>query len=68
MRIRVINELCQGHGMCFLACPELFELSDQDGHAILLQSEVNPELAEKADHAIKSCPEGAIQAVPPGES
>lgn len=61
MRVRIKAELCQGHGMCLLACPEIFDLSDEDGHAIILQTEVPAALFEKVGHAVQSCPEGAIE-------
>ena len=47
MKVRVDDRLCQGHAMCTLACPELFELSDEDGHAFVRQADVPPELSEK---------------------
>lgn len=61
MKVRVDGKLCQGHAMCILACPELFELSDEDGHASVRQSDVPPELVEKVDQAVRSCPENAIE-------
>ena len=61
MKVRVDDRLCQGHAMCTLACPELFELSDEDGHAFVRQADVPPELSEKIEQAVRGCPEGAIQ-------
>lgn len=60
MRVQVINDRCVGHGMCKLVCPELFELSDEDGHAFVLNEQVPSELEESVDHASRSCPEKAI--------
>ncbi len=61
MKVRVDDQLCQGHAMCMLACPELFELSDEDGHASVRQTDVPPELVEKIEQAVRGCPEGTIQ-------
>lgn len=61
MRVRIDDRLCQGHAMCILACPELFDLSDEDGHAFVAQTEVPADLEDKIDQAIRGCPEGAIQ-------
>ncbi len=61
MKVRINDQLCQGHAMCTLACPELFELSDEDGHAFVRQADVPPELVGKIEQAVRGCPEGAIQ-------
>jgi ferredoxin len=61
MRVRIKDDICQGHGMCLLACPEIFQLSDEDGHAYLLSEDVPPELEAKVDQAVRSCPEQAIE-------
>jgi ferredoxin len=47
--------------MCALACPELFELSDEDGHASAIADEVPIALEEAALRAQRSCPEQAIE-------
>ena len=61
MKVRVDDGLCQGHAMCILACPELFDLSDEDGHASVRQADVPAELEAKIEQAVRGCPEGAIQ-------
>ncbi|MES2271208.1 MAG: ferredoxin [Pseudomonadota bacterium] len=60
MQVRVIEERCVGQGMCLLACPELFELSDEDGHAVLRSEDVPPTLEEAVRQACRGCPEQAI--------
>jgi ferredoxin len=47
--------------MCALACSELFQLSDEDGHAYLEDENVPPEHEAAVERAVRSCPEGAIQ-------
>lgn len=63
MKVRVKPEICVGHAMCTLACPELFHLSDEDGHAHVTSEQVPPELEHAVQQAVRSCPEGAIEAV-----
>lgn len=60
MKVRIDADLCQGHAMCALACPSLFKLSDEDGHAYLDSENVPPEYEAAVDQAVSSCPEGAI--------
>jgi len=60
MRVRIKAEVCQGHAMCILACPEVIQLKDEDGHAFVSQEQVPPELEENVKLAVRSCPEGAI--------
>jgi ferredoxin len=60
MKVRIDASLCQGHAMCALACPGLFQLSDEDGHAYVDDDAVPPGLEEAVRRAVQSCPEGAI--------
>lgn len=61
MRVAIIDDRCVGHGMCKLACPEIFELSDEDGHAFVMRADVPPELAEAVRQAERGCPEQAVE-------
>ena len=60
MKVRINDLRCVGHGMCCLAAPELFQLSDEDGHAYVLLQKVPNELDEAVLHAQRGCPEQAI--------
>ena len=60
MNVRIKAEVCVGHAMCIIACPQMFELSDEDGHAWVRSETVPPELEEHVRQAERSCPEGAI--------
>lgn len=60
MKVRVDQDRCVGQGMCLLACPELFELSDEDGRASALREIVPEELVDAVQQAERSCPEKAI--------
>ena len=60
MKVRVDGERCVGHGMCYLAAPEVFQLSDEDGHAYVLAEDVPSDLGSSVLPALRSCPEQAI--------
>lgn len=59
MQVSVEENLCQGHARCWSLCPEVFDLDDE-GHAIVHDSEVPVGLEEKVKMAAQSCPEKAI--------
>lgn len=61
LKVRIKDELCVGHGMCRLACPQVFQLNDRDGHAYVLTEEVDDIHADALEMAVHSCPEGAIE-------
>jgi ferredoxin len=60
MRIRVDNDRCQGHQMCTMAAPDLFE-SDEYGYAYTVgDGTVPPDLDPIARRAEANCPERAV--------
>ena len=61
MKVRVLDRVCVGHAMCTLACPEMFLLGDEDGHAYAASEDVPAELEANVEQAQRSCPEGAIE-------
>ena len=60
MQVRVDPDKCQGHTLCAMRAPKLFELSDIDGHASALVDEVPADQEADAVEASHSCPEQAI--------
>lgn len=60
MKIHVDSKLCVGHGRCYALCPELFG-EDDEGHAVLVRTEVPSELEARARTAAGNCPELAIR-------
>ncbi len=60
VRVTVDLEACQGHGVCNMSAPNVFELDDEDGHAIVVADPVPPELEAAAQLGADSCPERAI--------
>jgi ferredoxin len=66
--IRVDLSLCQGHGRCYGAAPELFRPFDDDGHAEFFAPRIEPDDAERielGEIAIGTCPELALSWEPP---
>lgn len=63
MRLKLDNNLCQGHGRCYTLSPELFD-SDDEGYSVLTWTdEVPEELMDKARLAVNNCPENAIELI-----
>jgi ferredoxin len=60
MKVRVINERCQGHGRCYSLAPELFESDDFGNSVVLADGEVPAGLEESARLAELNCPEQAV--------
>ncbi|MBB6125351.1 ferredoxin [Sphingobium subterraneum] len=60
MRVRIKAERCVGHAMCYLAAPEIFVLSDEDGRASVTVDVVPEEFQEAVRQAARSCPEEAV--------
>ena len=57
----IVNaELCQGHTLCNMAAPSVFQLRDEDGHAYVVVDELTPEQLPAARKAELGCPERAI--------
>jgi ferredoxin len=59
MKVRVDTEKCAGFGICLGIAPEVFELHE-DGYAVVLVSEVPPELDDTVRRAANQCPAQAI--------
>jgi ferredoxin len=62
MRVKVDLDVCQGHGVCHMSAPDVFELSPEDGHSIVIVDPVPPDLQDAAQLGVDSCPERAISA------
>ena len=60
MKIHVDPEKCQGHTLCVMRAPDLFELSEIDGHSSPTPDEVPAAQEANAREAVRSCPEQAI--------
>lgn len=61
MKVHVDPELCQGHTLCAMIAPDVFQLDDVDGHSTsMITGEVPANLRAKVAEAARSCPEQAI--------
>jgi ferredoxin len=61
MKVRVDVGICQGHTLCAMSAPELFALSDEDGHSQAVSEDVPSGKQDLATEAARSCPEQAIR-------
>ncbi len=59
MKVVVNEDMCEGHGKCEMAAPEVFKLGPDDV-SIVLVDEVPQELEDKVGRAIRLCPRQAI--------
>jgi ferredoxin len=60
MKVVVDFDVCQSHGLCTQAAPEVFELRD-DGFLYILDENPNESLRKKLETAVRECPTGAIK-------
>ena len=60
MRV-IVNEHCQGHGLCRLSAPDLFFAREEDGNAYVNDETVPPGREDDVQLAADSCPELAIE-------
>jgi ferredoxin len=63
MKIIVNFDICQSHGLCTQAAPEVFEIRD-DGFLYILNEAPGEDLREKVERAVRECPTEAIQIEP----
>jgi ferredoxin len=59
MKIIVDYDLCEANARCMQACPEVFEVDDDD-NLILKQETVDESLRTKVEEAVRICPRQAI--------
>lgn len=61
MKIKIDQDLCSGHGRCFVVAPEFYELDDNGYNAKRGQTvEVPKGMEEAARLGAEKCPERAI--------
>ena len=60
MQVQVNSDMCEGHGKCELAAPEVFKLGADDVSVVLMAGEIPANLVDKVERAIRLCPRQAI--------
>lgn len=60
MKVRADDNRCQGHGLCNMTAPDVFDLSEEDGHVLVRTPEVSGRLEEDAVRGVEACPEIAL--------
>ena len=63
MQITVDLQACQGYACCMMAAPELFDLDEASGKAILTDLAPAESLLDSAQSAARGCPAHAITVV-----
>lgn len=58
MRITVDMNLCESHGQCVFAAPEIFSFDDED--YLVYDADPSEALRDKAEKAAVACPVRAI--------
>jgi ferredoxin len=60
MRVVLDEEECLGYANCVLEAPDLFDIDDDTGQAVILVDPVPEDRAEAARAAVKVCPSRAL--------
>jgi ferredoxin len=60
VKVNVDGDRCQGHTLCAMIAPKVFELDDIDGHSSPVSEDVPADQEEQVREAFASCPERAI--------
>ena len=60
MKVMVDTVLCQGHGMCVLEAPGVFELAKHATTVTILVDEVDATDFDDVKQAVKYCPNAAL--------
>ena len=60
MKVRVDAQRCQGHTLCAMIAPKMFQLDEVDGHSSPVSEDVPDDQQEQVSEAAHTCPERAI--------
>lgn len=63
MRVNVDWDACESNALCMAACPEVFEVRDDDFLYLLIEGEIPADLRTKVEAAVKACPKQALSIV-----
>lgn len=62
MKVIANVELCEGHGECVIAAPEVFDLDDSGDSVVVLVEEPSREQEASVMAAVSLCPVAALRA------
>jgi ferredoxin len=60
LRVGLDLDRCQGYANCVVAAPEVFDIDEATGTAILLQPTPDEALRAAVEDAVRQCPTEAI--------
>jgi ferredoxin len=60
MKVVVDTGLCQGHGMCVLEAPDVFDLAKHATTITIRTAEVDADQLDAVQQAVKYCPNAAL--------
>jgi len=63
MRVEVDWDSCESNALCMAACPEVFEVRDDDFLYLLIEDDIPGELLAKVQEAVRVCPKQALKLV-----
>lgn len=61
MRVEVDQDLCVGDGLCEEACPEVFEMHDDNLAYVKIEGDIPANLEASCRDACEQCPVEAIK-------
>jgi ferredoxin len=59
-RVVLDLETCQGYANCVMAAPEVFDIDEKTGLAILLQEQPDDAQRDAVEEAVRQCPTESI--------
>ena len=60
LKVQIDLMACQGYACCMMEAPELFDLDDDSGKAVLLTDDPPEDQRSHAENAARACPARAI--------
>lgn len=61
LKVTIDLNACQGYVCCVMEAPEVFDINDEAGKALLLQERPSDALRGKVDAAVRACPARAVR-------
>ena len=63
MKVVVDRDLCQGHAMCTLEAPDVFQVGPGDEQVTLLDETPQESLRAAVENAVRFCPNAALSLI-----